>query len=435
MRIIQTPGLHRRDQQRFFYLWTPDHSLAIKRLLERPYWSRLWVFQEITLARHKVVMCGRSELAWDSFAYFLDVVASVWMSNSKSLLSPMRRPIFVARASRRAKYREAREWLRAVQDCPAMPVVKFASQDTQASPLWDLMFALEHLGCADPRDKVYALLGVAAQTRAAIEPDYTVSVETLAHAVLKHQHGLKPPQDTDEVAKQCRDLEGLLGLHEGEMLVMVGQHQRLSNAAFKTSKVLRLGATYGTGLDWAFFHGHDAVKDLLTRDIVEENTPQYLEWMLENAVTEGNEPLVEMLLALKVIRTNHHLHMRVRWHDHGPPTSFLDTAVRYGHVGVAHRLLETGHYDVNAHLPRVLHRGRGVCSLHLAAQQCDVAMIKMLMAVQGINAHHQCGGKTFLEDAARPANVRCKPREDINTLKALLAPGNGASPAGGVAIS
>ncbi|KAK4892823.1 hypothetical protein LTR27_008737 [Elasticomyces elasticus] len=428
MRILQKPDpdKYRQDPRRSYNMCTPAHILAIRRLLERPYWGRLWVFQELTLARHRILMCGRRVLNWESFAYFVDVVAHIGTgySDSSSIIKAWRHLSPEAVGS-----------LQAVPGCLAMLMVKYASQVTQAALLWDLMFALKHLGCADPRDKVYALLGVAAQTSATIEPDYTMSARSLAHAVLKHHHDVKPPQDTYEVAKQCEDLEVLLGLRPQEMLAMAGQHRRLSNAIFISSHAFRLGDAEGISLGWAVFQGHDAVVDLFKRKVAKEVTSRYLGEILDDAVYQGNEALVEVLLALKVIRTNHHLHMQVRQHGNGRRTSFLDTAVRYGHVGVARRLLETDHYDVNACLPRVFHHGRRVCPLHLAAQQCDIAMIKMLMNVQGINVHHRCGGKTLLEDAARPANVRCKPREDINTLKALLDPGNGSAFMGGVVAS
>ncbi|KAK5742046.1 hypothetical protein LTR17_003554 [Elasticomyces elasticus] len=412
MRLLYERVRYLNDPHKLWDMWKPRHNLAFKRLLERPYWSRLWVFQEVTLARHKVLMCGGRRVDWDSLADFvwawerMDPIPEVAMWSSL-----------------------------AVHNCPGVSMVKHAARVGKARPLWDLMFALKHLGCADPRDKVYALLGVAAQTRATIEPDYTMSVGTLAHAVLKHEHELKPRQDTDEVAKQCGGLEGLLGLHKGEMLVMVGQHRRLSNADLISSDGFCLGDAGdagGIGLGWAVFQGHDAVVELYTREPATDDPSRYLEAILDLAVYQGNHTLVETLLSLRIIRTNHHLHMRVRCHDNDRPTSFLDTAVRYGHVGVARKLLETGHYDVNAHLPRVLHGGREVCPLHLAAQQCDVAMVEMLMTVQGINVHHRCGGRKISTNAVTPANFRCKPSEDTNTSKALLDLGKGLALRSGV---
>lgn len=44
---------------------------AVIRVLKRPYWTRLWVVQEIMLAREITVMCGTKSLDWDDFQGFV----------------------------------------------------------------------------------------------------------------------------------------------------------------------------------------------------------------------------------------------------------------------------------------------------------------------------------------------------------------------------
>ncbi|VUC31139.1 unnamed protein product [Clonostachys rosea] len=39
-------------------------KLALRDIVERPYWSRVWTFQEIVLAKNVLVLCGSYELPW-----------------------------------------------------------------------------------------------------------------------------------------------------------------------------------------------------------------------------------------------------------------------------------------------------------------------------------------------------------------------------------
>ena len=43
---------------------------AIDSLLRRPYWSRVWILQEVALAKELLFMCGATTLRWDALAHF-----------------------------------------------------------------------------------------------------------------------------------------------------------------------------------------------------------------------------------------------------------------------------------------------------------------------------------------------------------------------------
>ncbi|KAK3650443.1 hypothetical protein LTR22_012534 [Elasticomyces elasticus] len=396
MHILCTSVEHWLDPLKFYHMWTPGHSAAITQLLERPYWSRLW-------STCAVIMCDGSCVACTLFVDFVDILAQKWTD-----VSPVIVEIIGNRTILRSPSPEAMESIRTVRKCPAISVVKYASQAIRVMPLLDLMCALKHLGCAESRDKVYALLGVAAQTHATIEPDYTLPVVTLAHAVLRHHHQLKPPKDTHEVYAQCQELERLLGLCQSQMLFLIKNDDWFSVKSYICSPVFDSKAQHGINFGWVVFHGHDSVEDMLTRITPACNPPKKLKAALETAVRYGDEATVDILLALKVIKTDVHLLTRVRYHGISSQKSLFDTAVRCGHVGVARRMLETGLLDVNAHLPRLLHHGRGVCPLHLAAHQCDVLMVRTLLSIEGIDVDHLCKGVTPLESAVRPANLLYK---------------------------
>ena len=43
---------------------------AVLRLCNRPYWRRLWIIQEVILARNAMLHCGKNSASWDDFSKF-----------------------------------------------------------------------------------------------------------------------------------------------------------------------------------------------------------------------------------------------------------------------------------------------------------------------------------------------------------------------------
>jgi hypothetical protein len=111
-------------------------SDAIYDVDQRPYWHRLWVIQEIVVAAKLEVMCGDSFIPWRTFTwswveFFADHFTKVQGMNRR--LAP---PV---------------DW------SPVLPLRSWRRTNI------DLKFALALTGssCAsDPRDKIYALLGL-----------------------------------------------------------------------------------------------------------------------------------------------------------------------------------------------------------------------------------------------------------------------------------
>jgi hypothetical protein len=96
-------------------------------LCERGYWSRLWVVQEIVLARELMVRCGPDEATWTAFSRALQ--GYEYYDRIKSSLP------YLFDRQRNDRYYECR--------------------------LLNLLEACQTSKCADPRDKVYGLLGLA----------------------------------------------------------------------------------------------------------------------------------------------------------------------------------------------------------------------------------------------------------------------------------
>lgn len=122
----------------------------IHRLCERPYWGRLWVYQELKSARHIVLMCGSDFLPW-------------------------------SRLQNAASSHELARTLAANMITPLA-----SSSDPAITSLWHLISRSMHLRCADPRDRVYALASCANSGLGTITVDYTISTTALVKIVLQN---------------------------------------------------------------------------------------------------------------------------------------------------------------------------------------------------------------------------------------------------------
>ncbi|KAK7981425.1 hypothetical protein PG988_003663 [Apiospora saccharicola] len=121
---------------------------AILNLLKRPWFERLWVWQEIRLADERSMMlCGADSIS----------------------LSLFRRAIFCASDKRELPSAEARGL---ILDALEM-MLPFSRQ-----PFFRDLQMLNWKGCSNPRDKIYGVLGAAPRLiRDHLRPDYSLSVE------------------------------------------------------------------------------------------------------------------------------------------------------------------------------------------------------------------------------------------------------------------
>jgi hypothetical protein len=110
-------------------------SEAICSLCERPYWKRLWVFQELKHARHIMLMCGKDTIFWNVFRNVWSVIVDT-VTTSEDASDRLRESLATRMMALRTK------------------PMDFS--------LWNLLKETKNLECADRRDRVYALLSVAA---------------------------------------------------------------------------------------------------------------------------------------------------------------------------------------------------------------------------------------------------------------------------------
>jgi hypothetical protein len=162
---------------------------ALCELLRRPWWSRIWVLQEIARSKSARLICGTSTLPWTEFCHALGTIVNscptaVSVSQNSRTTSP---PQIKTATSVRNKLLQI---IAAAFAAGPMIMQNFRERWMIHSrthlPL--LLFATQRFKSTDPRDKVYALLGLIRDDRdldAIGIPDYDISPGALFTKVAK----------------------------------------------------------------------------------------------------------------------------------------------------------------------------------------------------------------------------------------------------------
>lgn len=174
-----------RSVELFLY---PVYILVFMILLRRLYFTRIWIVQEVALSRSLVVACGDDTISFSDLAVVAGIV-SFWSEGKK-----------VRNLSNILMVRALMP--NAIQNGTADPSWLFAkvTNGEMKSDKDLLSFASLFRGnnSTDPKDKIYALLGLLEEVEGSetyeITPDYNLAVEQayiqVAEAILKHQRHL-----------------------------------------------------------------------------------------------------------------------------------------------------------------------------------------------------------------------------------------------------
>lgn len=119
---------------------------SLYRLIERPWFSRIWVVQELALSKAATVRIGLFSFPWQPFETFIK-----WFPKHKTDLLNSG---FIAAAAR-------------------------VSRATRESHFVSQLCRTLHLTASDPRDKVYGILGISTFSGLPIRPNYAKSVQTV----------------------------------------------------------------------------------------------------------------------------------------------------------------------------------------------------------------------------------------------------------------
>lgn len=127
-----------------------------------PYWSRLWIIQEVILARKVLFMHGGFEITEDTFEAKLD-----------------------------QQYRELQKL--------AIPLLRHREdKDVDGNRLEIIIDKFQNAQCFEKRDKIFGLLGLASDVDEEIEVDYKVSLFDLYKKLVDFQQAGPPIRDRDD---------------------------------------------------------------------------------------------------------------------------------------------------------------------------------------------------------------------------------------------
>lgn len=140
-----------------------QHGPAVLKLLQRPYWERVWIIQEIAKASKVEVWCGSQMLTWDVFIQGVQH----WMSTSKLCGAEFNHPITALK-----------------QFCDAE---RNSRRGAARMLLSTAMIRTLHAKATLKRDKIYALLGMTRDGSETVStPNYVQDDTTVFNSVLEH---------------------------------------------------------------------------------------------------------------------------------------------------------------------------------------------------------------------------------------------------------
>jgi hypothetical protein len=169
---------------------------ALEQLLKRPYWSRVWVVQELASASDTRFVCGTEEVTEDA------------LHHSLRLLRNFRRYHTLKVSRDTSASQSQRSSIISIDTQHPITLLKFR-RATGPFPLIYLMRSLRKFGATDPRDKVFALLGIAGDADAlGLRPDYRKSCEEVYTelALTFIRNGYHDPLSLSDSSRDITDL-------------------------------------------------------------------------------------------------------------------------------------------------------------------------------------------------------------------------------------
>lgn len=347
----------------------PSHEVAItiRKLCTRAYWTRLWVYQELMLARTKLIMCGAKVNHERMFTILLLGIDDRKLRPNEDV-------------GKRFEYNK-------IRTSPAVAMIEQSTRSLVHTTLWDWMLITKDLGCSEERDKVYALLGIAEFGHANLTADYSVPIPTLLNEVLKLHYEREPPESLNQVVDDCETLQKLFSADSGSIFSLPDEREQFPHHIDADMEALPLSPPrcYPVNLWWASFYGHSAVERLFISEKALDASS-----LLIPAVEMCNPAAVQLLIGMPEIE--------LKSKDAGGQTVLHIAAEGHGEcwTEIVKLLLESGAAELNS--KDVL----GRTALHIAIRHKRTAIAKLLIGAQGVDVHSRdYQGDTPLHEAAR----------------------------------
>jgi len=138
---------------------------ALARLLNRTYWSRIWIVQEFVLPQRKILHCGTDILDTTDIEIGLDQIST----------------------TDARKYPKTRDSICRIQTSPGTLIIKYAAPWLREHrSLVEIISMCKSSKASEPHDKIYAILGLAHDIwHLDIQVDYSKPISELKFEVLR----------------------------------------------------------------------------------------------------------------------------------------------------------------------------------------------------------------------------------------------------------
>jgi ankyrin repeat protein len=247
---------------------TSQRAGKVQVLFERPYWSRLWIIQEVLMSRTVTVMCGNQSFGLWRLARMYVPGSDDDLEGNPDDFCPVE-----------------------INDTVHSLIRETSSRVFEKQKLSFILWSFAKLQCEDPRDKVYGLLSLV-QGPEAIAVDYSktpteVFFNTIQRIV--QDETLMAFDSHVDLAKYLRDSMNL-GIETSDI-------ESYIRNGFKTTRVVKDDGHLDTMLQAARKGNTDRVKVLLSDDRTGIETRDYQNFTpIMWAIQEGHKDIVELLV-------------------------------------------------------------------------------------------------------------------------------------------
>jgi len=142
-------------------------------ILQSEWFTRVWVLQEIVFSHNPWIQCGRTRVRWDRFCEILAKTLDIGTTGAddwdERSLHSNRYQVLSQMQQARAKHQNLKGWIDLKKNDASMGYSRKMGSDNS---MLELLQARRSLGVTDPRDMVYAHIGLANDGRG-IEVDYS----------------------------------------------------------------------------------------------------------------------------------------------------------------------------------------------------------------------------------------------------------------------
>jgi len=128
-------------RERYSSYGSNEGWLALRRMYSQPFFNRIWIVQEVAVAQNVLVIHGPGTLSWDLVAWGVALLSNYEMAASLSSLKKYDSPLLLHHGG-------------------IISHIRTVVQERKGLPIADAITLCAYFCATDPRDKIFALLGL-----------------------------------------------------------------------------------------------------------------------------------------------------------------------------------------------------------------------------------------------------------------------------------